>query len=173
MTMNRRRVFAAAAAAGALACGTLEAMPGMGAKVPKPSQRDVDDAMRWLEGHYESIEEVMAFTPAQRKLWSGYLKVRLAAAREHLEWMTAHPLPAGVDRQARTAHAVELLELRTRLMKRVHDARQPLVDALSPRQTKMLDRFEPHGGMTASIGAGAVVGPKGSHPGMMQKFSLP
>lgn len=174
MTMSRRSVLAAAAAVGCVwSSGTVQAMPGMGGRIPKPNRGDVDAAMNWLERHYESIGEVMDFSQAQRDVWRDYLKVRLSSTQEHLEWMTEHPIPIGVNRQLRTEHAVALLELRVRLMKRVQKARQMLVDTLSSRQVKMLDQFEPHGGMTACISAGAVVGPKGSHPGMMRKFSFP
>lgn len=172
MATSRRSVLAVAAAVGSAWIGeTVQAMPGMGGRIPKPNRGDVDAAMNWLERHYESIGEVMDFSQAQRDVWRDYLKVRLSSTQEHLEWMTEHPIPIGVNRQLRTEHAVALLELRVQLMRRVQKARQMLVDTLTSRQVKMLDQFEPHGGMTACISAGAVVGPKGSHPGMMRKFA--
>lgn len=84
--------------------------------------------------------------------------------------MVTHPMPLGENRQKRSEYWIELLDLWLRLIRKVHEARAPLVDALSAEQVKKLDRFEPHGGIQGSISAEPIVGPKGSHPGMMQKF---
>lgn len=172
MTLNRRSfVLGALGGTATMVSSPLLAMPGLGRKTEKPTQDDVETALQWLEKHYQDIAEELELTSEQQSVWNSYVKLHQVAVREHLEWMVSHPMPLGVNRQKRSEYWIELLDLRLRLIRKVHEARALLVDVLSAEQAKKLDRFEPHGGMSASISAGPIVGPKGSHPGMMQKFS--
>lgn len=172
MTMVSRRRFVLGSVGGfaTMVSAPLSAMPGFGRKVEKPTQDDVVAALCWHEKHYRDIAEALELTAKQRPVWDFYVKLHQAAVQEHLEWMVSHGIPLGVNRQERSEHWIALLDLRLRLMRQVHEAQAPLVDVLLPEQVKKLDRYEPHGGMTASISAGPIVGPNGSHQGMMQKF---
>lgn len=147
------------------------ATPGFGRNKSAATTEDVDKALEWLQSHYRDIADALNLTANQVPLWNDYVTVHQQAVREHLLWLTQHPLRRGLDRQKRTDYWIELLELRAKLLKRVNAARAPLVAKLTETQIRQLDRFEPHGGIAASISAGPVVGPKGQHPGMMQQFS--